>query len=122
MRIEVTGLNVEVTDDLREHVERRFEKVARLVSELATCDVTLSEERNPRVAAPHKAEANVHLKGARIHAKEHAADMKAAISEVAEEIGRQVDKRRERTRGHRKTGTPTIRRPAGAESPLEAEG
>ena len=36
MRIEVKGLNVEVTDELREHVEKRFEKVDRMVSELAT--------------------------------------------------------------------------------------
>lgn len=122
MRIAVTGLNVEVTEELREHVERRFEKVARMVSELATCDVTLSEEKNPRVSAPHKAEANVQLKGVRLNAKEHAADMRAAISEVADEIVRQVDKRRARTRQHRKTGTPTIRRLPAAEDPLEAEG
>lgn len=122
MRIAVTGLNVDVTDELREHVERRFEKVGRLVSELATCDVTLSEERNPRVAAPHRAEANVQLKGVRLHAKEHAVEMRVAISEVADEIGRQVEKHRARTRQHRKTGTPTIRHPPEAETPLEAEG
>ncbi len=122
MRIVVTGLNVEVTDELREHVDKRFEKVARMVSELATCDVILSEERNPKIAKPHKAEANVHLKGVRINAKEHAADMRGAISEVAEEIGRQVDKRRARTRHHRKSGTPTIRHPESVEAPLEAEG
>ena len=122
MRIAVTGLNVEVTDELREHVDRRFAKVARLVSELATCDVILSEEKNPRVAEPHKAEANVQLKGVRLNAKEHAVEMRLAISEVADEIGRQVDKHRARTRHHRKTGTPTIRRPPGADEPLEAEG
>ncbi len=122
MRIAVTGLNVEVTDELREHVERRFEKVARMVSELATCDVILSEERNPAIAEPHKAEANVHLKGVRLNAKEHAVDMRGAITHVAEEIGRQVDKRRERTRNHRKSGTPTIRHPETVEEPLEADG
>ena len=122
MRIAVTGLNVEVTDELREHVERRFEKVARLVSELATCDVILSEERNPSISAPHKAEANVHVKGARLNAKEHAVDMRGAISSVADEMARQVDKRRARVREHRKIGTPTIRHPETVEAPLEAEG
>lgn len=126
MRIEVTGLNVDVTDGLREHVDRRFQKVSRMVSELATCDVILSEERNPAIAAPHKAEANLSLKGVRLHAHEHAADMRSAISAVADEILRQVDKRRDRVGKHRKTGTPTIRHPetveAPAEEPREAEG
>src|SRR5262249_50317759 len=71
MRIEVKGLNVEVTDELREHVEKRFEKVDRMVSELATCDVVLSEERNPKIPERHKAEANLRLKGVLVHAKEH---------------------------------------------------
>ena len=92
-----------------------------MVSELATCDVILSEERNPSIAARHKAEANIHIKGARLNAKEHAADMRGAISEVAEEIGRQVDKRRARVREHRKVGTPTIRHPETVEAPLQAE-
>ena len=122
MRIEVKGLNVEVTDELRQHVEKRFEKVDRMVSELATCDVILSEERNPAIAEPHKAEANLRLKGVLVNAKEHAGDMRAAISEVAEEIHRQVTKRRDKTRNHRKSGTPTIRRPESLDAPAPAEG
>ena len=64
----------------------------------------------------------MHLKGVLINAKEHAADMRAAISEVADEILRQVDKRRERTRKHRKTGTPTIRHTPDRRVAAEAEG
>ncbi len=122
MRIEITGLNVDITDELREHVDKRFEKVARMVSELATCDVILSEERNPAIADSQKAEANLRLKGVVLNAKEHAPEMRTAISQVADEIGRQVDKHRARTRNHRKTGTPTIRHPETVEAPAEAEG
>jgi putative sigma-54 modulation protein len=35
MRIEVKGRKVAVTDDLRERVEKRFEKIAKQVSPLA---------------------------------------------------------------------------------------
>ncbi len=35
MQIEVKGRNTPVTDELREHVEKRFRKVAKQVSELA---------------------------------------------------------------------------------------
>ena len=39
MRIEVVGRNVEVTDELREHIHKRFQRVARQVSELARLDI-----------------------------------------------------------------------------------
>ena len=41
MRIEIKGRNIPVTDELREHVERRFRKIARQVSELAQLEVEL---------------------------------------------------------------------------------
>ena len=48
MRIEVKGRNLQVTDDMRECVARRFEKVAKQVSPSSpTLEVELSEERNP---------------------------------------------------------------------------
>ena len=63
MQIEVKGRNVPVTDELREHVEKRFAKVGRQVSELARLEVELSEERNPAIADCQVAEATLHLKG-----------------------------------------------------------
>ena len=54
MRIEVKGRNLPVTDDLREHVEKRFRKVSRQVSELAELEVEVFEERNPAIADSHR--------------------------------------------------------------------
>ena len=42
MRIEVKGRNLPVTDELRENVTRRFDKVGKQVSELAVLEVELS--------------------------------------------------------------------------------
>ena len=42
MRIEIRGRNVEITDELREHVLKRFRRVGRQVSELATLDVVVT--------------------------------------------------------------------------------
>ena len=47
MQIEVKGRNTTVSEDLREHVEKRFAKVGKQVSELAVLSVELSEEKNP---------------------------------------------------------------------------
>ena len=47
MRIEIRGRNVEMTEDLRELVNKRFSRLNRQVSGLASCEVVLYEERNP---------------------------------------------------------------------------
>ena len=115
MRVDVKGLNVPVNDDLREQVDKRFGTIAKQVSELATLDIILSEERNPAIKAAQRAEANLRLKGVTLHAKAQANEMRSAIGQVADELQRQVVKRRDRIRGHRKVGTPTIRTQPAAE-------
>ena len=69
MRIEVKGRNTPVTDDLREHVETRFAKIAKQVSELAELEVEVCEERNPAIAESQVAEATLHLKGVTLRAQ-----------------------------------------------------
>lgn len=69
MRIEIRGRNVEMTDELREMVRKRFQRLGRQVSALATLDVVLSEERNPSIADNQIAEATFHLKGVTLRAR-----------------------------------------------------
>ena len=99
MRIEVRGRNTEVTDELREAIRKRFARVARQVSELATLDVELIEERNPSIADRQVAEATLHLKGVTLRAREASPEMLHSIHELAEDIRRQVKRHREKRRG-----------------------
>ena len=101
MRIEVKGRNVVVGDELRERIEKRLEKVAKQVSPLAQCDVELSEERNPRVAAPHVAEVTLRLKGVTLRARNASSNMGHAVNLVTDELARQVKRHREKRRGRR---------------------
>ncbi len=103
MRIEITGRNVEITEELRDHVRKRFKRVGRQVSDLATLEVVLSEERNPRIAEKEVAEANLYLKGKTLHAREAAPEMVHSIHELAEDIRRQVKKHREMRRKRNQT-------------------
>lgn len=103
MRIEVRGRNVEIDDELREHVFKRFRRVGRQVSELAMLDVTVWEERNPAIADRHVAEATLRLKGVTLHAKEASPEMTHTIHELAEDIRRQVKKHRALRRKRRQT-------------------
>jgi len=101
MRIEVKGRNLQVTDELREVVARRFEKVDKQVSELATLEVELSEERNPANPDHMVAEATLHLKGVTLRAKNASRDSKHSINLVAEELARQVKRHRDKRRKRR---------------------
>ncbi len=69
MRIEVKGRNLPVTDELREQVERRFDKVAKQVSELAVLEIELCAERNPANPDNQVAEATLYLKGVTLRAQ-----------------------------------------------------
>jgi putative sigma-54 modulation protein len=98
MRIEVRGKNVEVTNELRQAVVQRFDRVGKQVSELATLEVELREERNPRIADKMVAEGTLGLKGVTLRAKEASPDMLHSIHKLAEDIRRQVKKHREKRR------------------------
>ena len=103
MRIEIRGRNVEITDELRETVRKRFQRLGRQVSGLATLDVVLSEERNPSIADNQVAEATFYLKGTTLRARESSPEMTHSLRELAEDVRRQVKKHRELQRKRSKT-------------------
>lgn len=103
MRIEVRGRNTEVTDEIRRHVEKRFARIGRQVSDLATLDVELTEERNPSIADRMVAEATLHLKGETLRAREASPEMLHSIHALAEDIRRQVKRHREKRRKRSQT-------------------
>jgi len=116
MRIEIRSRNVEVTDELRGHIEKRFRRVGKQVSELATLDVEVYEERNPSIKDSQVAEATLRLKGVTLRAREASPEMAHTIHELAEDIRRQVKKHRElrRKRSQTRRAVGRLRgRPAG---------
>jgi putative sigma-54 modulation protein len=103
VRIEIRGRNVDVTPELREHVEKRFRRIGNQISDLARLDVELSEERNPSIADSQVAEATLHLKGVTLRAHEASPDMMHSIHELAEDMRRQVKRHREKRRKRSRT-------------------
>ena len=103
MRIEVRGRNVEVNDELRGHVEKRFARIGKQVSELAVLEVELTEERNPSISDSQVAEATLHLKRVTLRAREASPEMLHSIHETAEDLRRQVKRHREKRRKRHQT-------------------
>jgi putative sigma-54 modulation protein len=103
VRIDIQGTNLEVTDELREAVVSRFRRVGKQVSDVATLEVELREERNPRISDRMVAEATLRLKGKTLRAVESSPEMLHSIHELAEDIRRQVKKHRELRRKRHQT-------------------
>lgn len=103
MRIEIRGRNVKLTDELEELVRKRFQRLGRQVSGLATLEVVLSEERNPSIADSQVAEATFYLKGVTLHAREASPEMVHTVHHLAEDVRRQVKKHRDLRRKRRRT-------------------
>ena len=101
MRIEVKGRNLPVNDELRQHVARRFTKNANQVSDLAVLENEVSKERNPAQPENMVAEATLYLKGVTLRAKDASRDLTHSVNLVADELGVQVKRHREKRRKRR---------------------
>ena len=101
MRIAVKGRNFDVSEEVRQKVGKRFDKIGKQVSSLATMEVELSEERNPSIRNSCVAEATLYLKGVTLRSKTSADNMSTAVSDCADELSRQVKKHRDKRRSRR---------------------
>ncbi len=106
MRIQVKGRNLPVSEAVRSHVERRFEKIAKQVSDLAQLEVEICEERNPAIADSQVAEATLYLKGVTLRAHDASPDLMHSINLCADELARQVKRHRDKRRRRREARTP----------------
>lgn len=101
MRIEVKGRNMSISQDVREHAAKRFDKVGRQVSELAELELELTHERNPSIADSQVAEATLYLKGVTLRAHEASGDVLHSINRCADELAVQVKRHRDKRRKRR---------------------
>lgn len=108
MQIEIVGRGVEVDQELRERVRKRFERVGDQVSPHSRLEIVLHEESNPSISDKCVAEATLRLKRVTLHATERAPHMQGAIKALSLDIRRQVKRhremRRQRTRTRRLVG------------------
>ena len=122
MRIEVKGRNLPVSEDLREHVAKRFRKVDRQVSEFAELEVEGFEERNPAIADNQVAEATLHLKGVTLRARDASPDILHSINLCADELHIQVKRHRDKRRKRREARAATAQVVDAGATPDEDEG
>jgi putative sigma-54 modulation protein len=114
MQIDIKGRNVPVTDEFRTHAERRLNKVARQVSDLARLEIEIFEEPNPSIADRQVAEATLYLKGVTLRARDASPKMLHSLNLMVDELARQVKRHRDKLRHRREAHAAAAREAARA--------
>jgi len=95
MQLNLTGHHVEITDALRQYVQKKLERVERHFDKVNNTHVILSVD-NVR----HKAEATINMSGNNIFAESTEDDMYAAIDGLMDKLDRQVSKHKQKITNH----------------------
>ena len=96
MQVTVKGKNTGVPEKLRARAERKLAKLQRFDDRILAMDVEFSEERNPRVADPHRVEVTLTTRSGLVRAHASATDPATAVDQVVDRLERQVKKRKGR--------------------------
>lgn len=87
VRFDVRGKNLEVTEALREYVEKRLSKLEKFIEDIREAQVTLGVEGDS-----HKVEVTIPLNGMILRGEEESKDMYSSIDMVVEKLEKQIDK------------------------------
>jgi putative sigma-54 modulation protein len=99
MQLNLSGQNIDITDSLREHVNKKFEKLIRHFDHMTNVHVILSVEKQRQ-----KAEATVHVSGADLFASDEHENMYSAIENMVSKLDRQIIKHKEKLTDHQAAG------------------
>jgi putative sigma-54 modulation protein len=91
MKIIFKGKHIEVTDAMRNYIEKRLNKIERHFDHILEVIVTLSVEKNRQIV-----EATLQARRALIRAEEETDDMYTSIDKVADKLERQIQKYKEK--------------------------
>lgn len=122
MNLNVKGRNLQVTDGLFAHAEKRLAKLTRRMppwDDATEVELELSVEHGG--AGRQVAEATVHTKGPVLRAREVSPDMYAAIDGVAKKLERQARRYRDRREARRRSAPAPDPVPPEGLPPVEAE-
>jgi ribosomal subunit interface protein len=92
MQVTVKGKNTTVPEKVRARAEHKLAKLRRFDDRILAMDVEFSEERNPRVADPHRVEVTLTTRSGLVRAHANATDPAAAVDQVVDRLERQVKK------------------------------
>jgi putative sigma-54 modulation protein len=102
MQINITGRHVDITGALREHIEKRLDKLSSYGDNIVDVRVVLSVEKYRQFA-----EITVSGRGnTKFHSHEATDDMYVSVDKAVEKVERQVKRHASKRRSHRRKEEP----------------
>jgi putative sigma-54 modulation protein len=95
MQLNLSGHHLNITPALRNYVSSKMERLERHFDHVTNMHVILSVEKRNQ-----KAEASLHVSGAKLFANAEDADMYAAIDALTDKLDRQIKKHKEKLKDH----------------------
>jgi putative sigma-54 modulation protein len=96
MQISFTFRHMDSNDGIREYAKQKLMKMKRYIDRPVEAHVVLSVEKFRNIA-----EVTIRGEGVSINGQERSDDMYSAIDNVMDKIGRQIKKRRGKSRRHK---------------------
>ena len=123
MELKITTQNLDLLPSLRNHVERKLEKLDRRISGVSTCNVDLAEEKTRAVDERFVAQITLEIGGILLRGEERGETLITAIDKVIPIIDRQIERFKGK-RGKRNKGSipaKEVMSEANAKLPPESE-
>ncbi|GAB4336847.1 MAG: ribosome-associated translation inhibitor RaiA [Candidatus Abyssubacteria bacterium] len=105
MQLMVTGRNMEITDSLKAHIEKKLRKIKKYFDRIIDVHVVLSVEK-------YRQSAEVTISGGdgiNYHSQETTDDVYVSVDKAIEKIERQLRRRRTKVRGAKKQKAGEVR-------------
>ena len=98
MDILIQGRNLQITDRLREYVQKKTDKLDRHLSTATDARMELTTEQTRSAEDSQVAQLTVHSKGILLRAEERSADIFTSVDMVIDKMQRQIDRYKSKRR------------------------
>ncbi len=118
MQLIITGKNMEVSEPLKQYVQRKIGKLDRFLPQIGDVHVEVSTETTKSSQDRHVVQVTVNSNGTILRAEERSADILAAVDAVRDKLQRQIERYKERPARKRQRARAMVPEP---EVPAEEE-
>ncbi len=106
MDVIITGRNVEVTDWVRDYVNKKVGKLSRYLPEAKEARVELAREKTRNATARETVQVTIWVNGSILRAEERSADLFTAVDAVTDKMERQIERFKGKRRRRRQQAVP----------------
>ena len=114
MRTTIRGKNLTVADPEREYVEKKMQRLERMLDDRSEADVELRLEKRSNEDDSHVVEVTLLIDGQPLRGKAAASTFKAATDDVIDKLERRTVEHKQRPRDRARSARARFRRPSGA--------